>query len=707
MTYFIGSKLCPATQCLLTFNVPRFLQHMSRRDIISAISPSTDSIDLIRSFSRFPQRMSREDLYLHAYRLMYFSRTLEEQFIDLFRKGSVKGTVTLGIGNEATSIGRSLPLRPGRDVVALMQRDSTSHIIMGSTPYDLLCQYMANADSPTHAREGNVHHGDPAGRRFPMISHLGNMLATVIGGVWAARRKGEDAVGMGVIGDGGTSTGDFHESLNLASVRNVPVLFFVENNYYAYSTPTKLQYNCARISDRAKGYGIEGKTIDGTDIWEVYNAVFDAIEHMQEHSCPYLLESMTLRLMGHAVYDKAEYVRAEEREEWAQREPLAKTRSVLTDQLGITEEQLSAMESRVQDEIEEQVDRALACPRPIADASQWKNHAPAETTHVEPFEAKNVKNLQAVNQALTYILEKSDSAVILGQDIGVYGSAFKSCKGLYESFGCDRVIDTPICESATTGFALGASQIGSRPIIEFQFADFATEAVTQLAINSGTWYYRSGYPAPVLYRLPSGGGITLGAFHSGEFEGMWSRFPGLKILYPSTPQETFEALVGGFYDQNPCLVFEHKLLYWSQAGDIDFDGNLTDIFRPRFHSEGDDITVITWGGMLRQVLAAASDSSHSLEIINPFILNPTPMQSIVDSVRRTGRLLVVQESGTTAGLGHTYISSLTQLCFGELKKAPVLVAAPDIPVPFAPELEKIYLPSKEDIVTAIDQLMGE
>lgn len=678
-----------------------------RRVVISAVLQIFDSVEFMRSLDRYPTRFTREEFLPRAYRLMYFSRSLEQNLVDLFRKGTVKGTVTLGVGNEATSIGRAMPLRPGKDIVALMQRDSTSHILMGSTPYALICQYMANADSPTHAREGNVHHGDPAGRRFPMISHLGNMLATVVGGTWAARKNGEDVVGMGIIGDGGTSTGDFHESLNFASVRKIPVLFMIENNHYAYSTPTEFQYNCEKLSDRAVGYGIEGKTIDGADVWEVYNAVCDAIDHMREHSSPYLIESMSLRLLGHAVYDKAEYVKEEEREAWAQRDPLQNARKALLEDLGISDQDLKAMESRIDEEIEGYVDQALTCPRPVADRSQWHVYAPSVKKTAEPFKADNVKNLQAVNHALAYILKNDPSAVLLGQDIGAYGSAFKSCKGLFEQFGGDRVIDTPICESGTVGFALGASQTGAHPIIEFQFADFATEAVTQLAINSGTWFFRSGRPAQVLYRLPSGGGITLGAFHSAEYEGLWSRFPGLKLLYPSTPQEMFEALVGGFYDPNPCLVFEHKFLYWNQSGDIDFDGNLEDLFRPRFHAEGKDITVITWGGMVRQVLAAMQATSHSLEVINPFVLHPAPIDALAESVQRTGRLLVVQESGATAGLGHTYISALTQRCFESLKTAPVLVSAPDTPVPFAPELEQAYLPAKEHIVTAVEQLMGE
>ena len=198
---------------------------------------------------------------------MFRSRRLEERLLELFQKGYVKGTVASSVGNEATTIGMSMPLRPGRDVLSLLHRDLGAHLLLGATPYQLLCQYLANAESPTHACEGNVHHGDAASRRFPMISHLGKMLSLVVGGTWAARRNGEQVFGLAVIGDGGTSTGEFHESLNIASVHKVPVLFLIENNHYAFSTPTSVQYNCRRLSDRAIGYGISGRTIDGTDPW--------------------------------------------------------------------------------------------------------------------------------------------------------------------------------------------------------------------------------------------------------------------------------------------------------------------------------------------------------------------------------------------------------------------------------------------------------
>ena len=678
---------------------------------------------------RWPHRLGQEAFYRIAYPQMFRSRRLEDRLLELFQKGYVKGTVTSSAGNEGTTIGMAMPLRPGRDVLSLLHRDLGAHLLLGATPYQLLCQYLANADSPTHGCEGNVHHGDAAARRFPMMSHLGKMLSLVVGGTWAARRNGEQVFGLTIIGDGGTSTGEFHESLNIASVHKVPVLFLIENNHYAFSTPTSMQYNCRQLSDRAIGYGIPGLSIDGIDPWTVYSTVCQSLDAMEESSLPFLLECDTRRLCGHAAYDKGTYVPAELMERWRKDDPVHLTRRRLAEVCGLHESSIAAIEEVIDAEIRETVARALAVGRPRP-PRQWPVHAEAailtedegllaeENAMIEsgrlqrprlrprPFQARGVKNGDAVNMALDYLLANQPKAFLAGMDVGAYGSAFKTCKGLVERYGSARVIDMPLAESSIMGFALGASQLGAEPIIEFQFADFSTEAVTQLGLNAGTWYFRTGCAAPMLVRLPCGGGMTVGAFHSGEFEGLWSRFPGLKLLYPATPQETYEALLAGFYDPNPCLVFEHKLLYWSRGGDIDFDGNLQAVWRSRRYTQGTDLTLVATGAMVQVALAAAAQSEASIEVWNPLVLQPLDIGPIAESVSKTGRLLVVQESGETQGLGDRLISLLTRECFAALKAAPELISTPDVPIPFAPELETVCRPNQECIRKRISAILA-
>lgn len=655
---------------------------------------------------RYPDKLSHEAFYLVAYPLMLLSRTLEERLLELFHKGYVKGTVTISIGNEATAIGMSMPLRPGRDVVSLLHRDFGAHLALDCSPHQLFCQYMANAESPTHAREGNVHHGDAARRRFPMMSHLGKMLSTVVGGTWAARRHGEEVFGLAVIGDGGSSTGEFHESINLAAVRRVPVLFLVENNHYSFSTPTDAQYRCEHLSDRARGYGIAGRTIDGTDPWEVYSSVWDELAAMEADGLPRLLECMSIRLHGHAAYDKAGYVPAEKMAQWRSLDPLPRTRLKLQEVCGLDETEIARIEEAVKDEVQTALGRALRVARPKAPARPPSVYAPSPSAKVAPFAAPKLSNGDAVNRALDYLLTHNPRAFLAGLDVGTYGSAFKTCKGLIDRHGPHRVIDMPLCESATVGFALGASQIGAQPIVEFQFADFSTEVGSQLGLNAGTWYFRSGSPVPILLRLPCGGGLTMGAFHSGEFEGLWSRFPGLKLLYPATPQETFEALVAGFYDRNPCLVFEHKLLYWNGRSDVRFDGNLESIWQPRRYIEGSELTLVAFGAMVHDSVAAVRASGHSVEVWNPFVLQPLDIEPILQSVRKTGRLLVVQECGRTQGLGDRIISLVAQANPIALRQPPRLIAAPDGPVPFAPELELEHRPNSTKITAGIRQMFA-
>jgi 2-oxoisovalerate dehydrogenase E1 component len=655
----------------------------------------------------YPQRLKYEEFYPTAYALMFLSRHLEERMEELFQKGYAKGTVTTGIGNEATALGMSLPLRPGKDAVSIMHRDILGHLLLGATPHQLFCQYMANDQSPTHGREGNVHHGNAATRRFPMISHLGKMPSLVTGATWAARRAGEDVFGLAVIGDGGASTGEIHETLNIAAVHKVPVLVLIENNYYAFSTPISAQYKCEKLSDRAQGYGIRGRTIDGTDAWEAYQAVCDAFDTMQADHLPYLLECMTLRLRGHAAYDKGDYISAEQMKDWLDRDPLPAVRRKLQEINGYSDAEIASMEKIIAQEIQTALQSALPCGRLDPKKQSWTPYATAAPIDVEPYQAQKVKNGDAVNKALDYLLTRHPNATLLGLDIGRYGSAFKTCKGLIDRHGPDRIIDMPLGESAMMGFVLGASQTGGQPIVEFQFADFSTETVSQLGLNMGTWFYRSGCPAPVLVRLPCGGGLTMGAFHSGEFEGLWSRFPGLKLLYPATAQETFEALLAGFYDPNPCLVFEHKLLYWSKSGPIDFDGHLANVWRARNYTEGSELTVVAFGAMVHECLAAVAKTTRSLEVWNPFVLQPLDIEPIVKSVQKTSRLLVVQECGRTQGLGDMVISRVTQAAFSALKSQPVLLAAPDVPVPFAPELESHYRPNTEKILATVEKILKE
>ncbi|MHB8899935.1 MAG: thiamine pyrophosphate-dependent dehydrogenase E1 component subunit alpha, partial [Thermoguttaceae bacterium] len=341
---------------------------------------------------RYPHRMDRQAFYPVAYRWMYYSRRMDQRLFELFQKGYAKGTVTTGIGNEATSVGMTMPLRSGQDVVSVLHRDLAAHLILGAEPYDLFCQYFANAESLTHAREGNCHHGDASMRRLPMISHLGKMLSLVVGGTWSARRAGESVFGLAVVGDGGTSTGEFHESINLASVLRVPVIFLIENNHYAFSTPTRAQFRCERLSDRAAGYAIEGRTIDGTDPWLVYSTICDCLESMSTDLSPRIIECDTLRLQGHAAYDKAGYVDPKQMEIWNRRDPLPRARAELAGSCGMTESGIAGIEEEIDALLETSVKRALGVGRPSPTTHPLSVYAKVGPLQVPAYQARHVKN---------------------------------------------------------------------------------------------------------------------------------------------------------------------------------------------------------------------------------------------------------------------------------------------------------------------------
>jgi 2-oxoisovalerate dehydrogenase E1 component len=450
---------------------------------------------------------------------------------------------------------------------------------------DHLNQYCANAHSPTQAREGNVHHGDPANRSLPMISHLGAMISNVLGLTDAQRRQGSAAVGFAIFGDGGSSTGDIHECLNLASLLSLPIVFVVENNRYAYSTPSHEQFSRGtELWKRAAAYGMEGFALDATsgDVGTIAATLAGLIDSVRRTSRPILIEASVVRLRGHAAYDTCDYLSASENQAIQSADPLPKFRDRLFVQ-GLRDP-VESLERELDGFIEVCIQEALATPRPspetlpadafapVAKPIAWQTEAPSATA---------LTQAQALNAALRKILRERPESMILGQDIGTYGGAFKITEGLLNDFGRPRVLNTPLAESACTGYATGLALGGVRPIEEFQFADFATEATTQIALNAATYHFRSGAKVPLVLRLPCGGGLTFGSFHSQELESLFLSVPGLKALYPSTPQDAFDALLAAYEDDNPVLLFEHKGLYRKKKQLVTWNPDYRQVWKPK------------------------------------------------------------------------------------------------------------------------------
>jgi 2-oxoisovalerate dehydrogenase E1 component len=663
---------------------------------------------------------SRGAALLRLYAWMHLSRTADNRILELFRQGLIKGTVCGGQGNEALAATVALLADKAIDVVSFTHRGLAGHLVWSGHLCDHLNQYFANADSPTKAREGNIHHGDPSHRSMPMISHLGAMLSVVAGGADSQRRFGRKAVGFASFGDGGSSTGDIHETLNLASLLSLPVVFIIENNRYAYSTPTSEQFAPnVELWKRAAGYGLEGFALDCSDPEHVVRTLAAAIEKVRTTSRPVLIEAHTLRLRGHAAYDTCDYLQPGESDAFFAADALPKFRAKLSASLGAA--RLDAVDAELNTFIEACVKVSLATARPspagmeadvFAPATDPIAWVPSVTSSIENRKSKieNLNAAQALNAALRKILTERPESLVMGQDIGVYGGAFKVTENLLKEFGRPRVFNTPLAESACTGYAIGLAVNGHRPIEEFQFADFTSEAWTQITLNAATMHFRSGAKCPLVLRLPCGGGLTFGSFHSQELESVLLAMPGLKGLYPSTPQDAFNALLAAYEDDNPVILFEHKALYRRGKGPVAWDANYRDIWSPKKLRAGDFATVVTYGEMTYLADEActyfAEEYEKTFDLFDLRALAPLKLDAIEASLARTGRLIVMHEGRRTHGFGAELVSRLTEKHFASLKAAPLRIGALDLPVPFAPELEQAFRPTKDKIIDRIAAWIG-
>jgi 2-oxoisovalerate dehydrogenase E1 component len=644
---------------------------------------------------------------LRLYAWMQLARTADNRILQLFRQGLIKGTVTGGQGNEWMVVPLALLADKAVDVVCFTHRGLGGHLIWSGHLCQHLDQYFANAHSPTHAREGNIHHGDPRNRSIPMISHLGAMCGPVLGATDSQRRFGRQAVGISFFGDGSSSTGDVHEAMNLASLLSLPILFVIENNGYAYSTPLAEQYLAGtELWRRAEAYGMKGLVIDCAPPEAAARVLGAALEEVRSTSRPMLVEARTLRLNGHAAYDTCNYLRPGEAADFEARDPLPAFRREMAERCGAA--RVEALDAELAAFVEDCVKATIAVPRPSPSGMEADLFAPGSAPYAwrpEPTAPESLTLAQALNHGLRKVLAERPEAILLGQDIATYGGAFKVTEGLYADFGRARVFNTPLAESTCTGYAIGLALNGHRPIEEFQFADFATEAMTQITLNAATMHFRSGAACPMVVRLPCGGGITLGSFHSQELESVFLAMPGIKALYPSNPQDAFNAVLAASEENNPVILFEHKGLYRRGKHPVAWDPDYRAIWHPKRVRPGRYATLVTYGEMVHVATEAcdylASEYEADIEVFDLRCLSPLDLSEIAASVGRTGRLVVLHEGRRTHGFGAELVARLTEGSGPPLKAPPLRIASLDLPVPFAPELEAAYRPNKDRVIELI------
>ena len=649
----------------------------------------------------------------HLYRSLLLPRLIEEKMLLLLRQGKLSKWFS-GIGQEAIAAGVITALEP-RDYLLPMHRNLGVFTGRDLELGRLFRQLLGREGGFTKGRDRTFHFGHLEKGIVGMISHLGAMLPVACGLALAALLRGEKRVAAAFTGDGATSEGDFHEALNLAAVWKLPVLFLIENNQFGLSTPTHEQYACKHLADRGLGYGMPGVVVDGNDVLAVHKAVTRAAERARRGDGPTLLEFKTFRMRGHEEASGTDYVPKEQMEEWTKKDPIARYERFLLERGVLSPDDPTTVRAAYSARIDALVEEALAAPEPVSTPEEKLADVFAPSLlRVEPpppeaeAAAPEVRYVDAISDALRIAMRRNPRVILLGQDIAEYGGVFKVTEGFVEEFGKARVRNTPIVESGAVGTALGLALDGFVPLVEMQFGDFITCAFNQIVNNLAKTHFRWGGRVPVVIRVPVGGGVGAGPFHSQNVESWFTSVAGLKVLAPATPYDATGLLLSALEDGNPVLYLEHKLLYRSLKGRVPEGYYTLPIGEARIAREGTDATVVTYGVGVSWALEAAANlarSGREIEVVDLRSLMPWDVETVVASVRKTGRVLVLHEAPVTGGFGGEVAATIGTETF-EWLDAPVMrLGALDTPVPFAKSLEAVFSP-KGRLLPAIRELLA-
>ncbi|MBC7875158.1 MAG: dehydrogenase, partial [Ferruginibacter sp.] len=589
--------------------------------------------------------------------------------------------------------------------------------------HKLFKQWQGSKDGYSKGRERSFHFGNAGHHICGMISHLGPQLAIADGVALAHKLKGEQKISMAFTGEGGTSEGDFHEALNVAAVWDLPVIFVIENNGYGLSTPVSEQYRCFSLVERARGYGMEGVRIDGNNILEVYETIKGVREYCISNQKPYLVECMTFRMRGHEEASGTKYVPKHLFDLWEQKDPIKNYENYLIGQGFVSEQSVTDIRNDLKEYIEAELKIGYASAPMLADSDEEQRDLYAKRDDYNKPAVKiidhsgtkavttgipreGIRFIDGIKEGLYQSMQQHPHLVLMGQDIAEYGGAFKITEGFSDAFGKARVRNTPICESAIVGAALGLSLEGFKAIMEMQFADFVTVGFNQIINNLAKLHYRWGQNADVVIRMPTGGGVGAGPFHSQSNEAWFAHTPGLKLVYPSTPIDAKGLLIAAINDPNPVLYFEHKALYRSISGSVPEEYFEIEIGKARLVQDGEDISVITYGAGVHWAMDFAKNHPQiSFYILDLRTLLPLDYPAIKSAVQATGKVLLLHEDTLTGGIGGEIAAWIAENCF-ELLDAPVCrCASLDTPIPFNVELEKNFM-AYSRLQESVDKLMN-
>jgi 2-oxoisovalerate dehydrogenase E1 component len=663
------------------------------------------------------------------HRALLTPRLIEEKMLRLLRQGRLSKWFS-GWGQEAVAVGCAAALRES-DWLLPMHRNLGLWTTRGVRLQPLFCQLFGREGGYTRGRDRTFHFGLPEKNIVGMISHMAAMLPVACGLGLAAKIEETDRLACAFVGDGGTREGDFHEALNLASVWALPVVFVVENNGYGLSTPTDEAVAPSEIADAAAGYDLPGRRVDGNDLLAVMEAVEDAAERARAGDGPTLLEMKTFRVRGHEEASGTAYVPDALIEEWKEKDPVERFERKLLADGALSKEDCRQRRADLEEQIDRVAEEVLGRPVPQSTPQQeraavFAPPAPDESPlgpRVERAEDAGGESdreqperrlIDAVSGALRHAMRADERVLLMGQDIAEYGGVFKVTEGFLDEFGPERVRNTPIIESGAVGAALGLAVEGFRPVVELQYADFVSCGFNQIVNNLATTRYRWGEAhdtsVNVTLRMPYGGGLGAGPFHSQSMEAWFCHTPGLKVVCPATPAEAKGLLLAALADPNPVLVFEQKKLYRSEKGPVPTAPYRLPLERARVAREGADATVVTYGLGVRWALEEAErlaeNSDAQLEVIDLRTLAPWDRRAVRASLEKTSRLLVLHEAPRTAGFGAEVAAEIAEDAFTLLDAPPARVGAEDTPVPAAPSLEDDLYSARAKLRPAIERLLA-
>ena len=643
----------------------------------------------------FQRRDLTNEQLLTIYKNLLWPRLIEEKMLVLLRQGRISKWFS-GIGQEAISVGATMALHEDEWIMPL-HRNLGVFTTRQMPLHKLFKQWQGSQDGYSKGRERSFHFGSAAHHICGMISHLGPQLAIADGVALAYKLQQKDKVSLAFTGDGGTSEGDFHEALNVAAVWDLPVIFIIENNGYGLSTPVNEQYKCAQLADRAKGYGMESTIIDGNNVLTVYETMKGVRDYCIREQKPYLIECMTFRMRGHEEASGTKYVPKELFEEWSVKDPIKNYEEWLLQEGILTTELIEQIRSGQKIQIEEELRIGFdSRPMVVNTEAELKDVYAERTTTValtsDRGNTRELRMIDAIKEGLKQSMQQHENLILMGQDIAEYGGAFKITEGFVEEFGKARVRNTPLCESAIVGTALGLSLEGYKSMMEMQFADFATVGFNQIINNLAKIHYRWGQNADVVIRMPTGGGVGAGPFHSQSNEAWFAHTPGLKVVYPSTPEDAKGLLIAAINDPNPVMYFEHKALYRSVSGPVPEGYYETEIGKARHVRTGEELSIITYGAGVRWAEEYAAEHPEiSIDILDLRTLLPLDYEAIAASVKRTGKVLLLHEDSLTGGLGGELAAWIAENCFSYLDAPVMRCASLDSPIPFNLELEQNFM----------------